>query len=114
MGKTFKIPGDQIRSIAPGHGSCIASDAITVGGRPVGFMYREQPSDGVDSGWRFMAGDESQDFMDEPRNLEIYEVNTIANYDPDIVLHLGSPTGSAFERSEAGVLVAVAFAPPED
>jgi hypothetical protein len=29
-------------------------------------------------------------------------VNTIANYDPDIIPHLEAPEGSAFERVDAG------------
>ncbi|MDN3273280.1 DUF2185 domain-containing protein [Frankia sp. RB7] len=51
-----------------------------------------------DSGWRFFSGEESQDFADDPNNFEIYDVNTIANYDPDIIPLLESPAFSAFER----------------
>ena len=107
MIKRFRIPGDQIRVVAPRRGSCVASDRITVGGERVGFMYREEPRDKIDSGWTFLAGTESQEYLDDPHNLEIYDVNTIANYDADIVPLLDSPVGSAFERSEAGRLVAV-------
>jgi hypothetical protein len=32
----------------------------------------------------------------------MYDVNTIANYDGDIVPLLDSPPGSAFERAEDG------------
>jgi hypothetical protein len=45
-----------------------------------------------------MSGKESQKYMDDPSNLEIYDVNTIANYDPEIVPFLSAPCGSAFER----------------
>jgi hypothetical protein len=47
-------------------------------------MYREAPDNPDDSGWRFFAGDESQEYLDNSRNLEIENVNTIANYDPEI------------------------------
>jgi hypothetical protein len=114
MGKDFKISADEIRAIAPDRGGCIASDRITVDGDPVGFMYREEPSNDIDSGWRFLAGHESQEYMDDPDHLGIYDVNTIANYDSDIVPLLDAPVGSAFERSEAGRFVAVSFQPPED
>ena len=45
---------------------CIATDRITVDGLPVGYMYREKPEEGdpferYDSGWRFTAGDESDE-----------------------------------------------------
>lgn len=104
--KTFKIPGPAIRSIVPGRGSCIASDRITVDGLRVGFMYREDPSDNIDSGWRFLSGEESQEYLDDPDHLAIYDVNTIANYDGEIVPLLDAPVGAAFERSAAGRLVA--------
>jgi hypothetical protein len=115
MAKNFKIPAAQIRDVATGHGGCIATDKITVEGQRVGFMYREEPQEEVDSGWRFMAGDESEEYMDDPDNHEVYDVNTIANYDPDIIPFLEAPTGSAFERSEGDTFVEVTdFAPSED
>jgi hypothetical protein len=61
-------------------------------------MYREQPKKNVDSGWRFFAGDESQEYADTPDNFAIYEVNTICNYDPAIIPHLSAAIGSAFGR----------------
>lgn len=96
--KAFKIPGDQIRRLIPNMGGCITSDRITVDGAPVGYMYREQPEFGIDSGWRFFAGDESQEYADRPDNFSIYDVNTICNYDPAIVPFLDAPCGSAFGR----------------
>jgi len=96
--KAFKIPGDQIRQLIPNMGGCYASGRITVDGAPVGYMYREQPDKDVDSGWRFFAGDESQEYADNPDNLAIYEVNTICNYDRAIIPFLDAPIGSAFGR----------------
>jgi len=54
-----------------------------------------------------MSGYESQEYMDEPTNHAIYDVNTIANYDPEIVPFLNAPIGSAFERNESGILVEI-------
>src|SRR5215831_11401221 len=72
MSKVFKIPAGEMREVAPGRGGCIASDRITVDGCRVGFMYREPSTDDVDSGWRILAGDESQQYMDDPDHLSIY------------------------------------------
>jgi len=107
MTKVFKIPADKIRQLAPDRGGCIASDRITVDGERVGYMYRDQPADDLDSGWRMLAGDESEDYMDEASNHAVYDLNTIANYDPDIIPLLDAPLGAQFERSEGGRLVAV-------
>ncbi|HEX3943931.1 MAG TPA: DUF2185 domain-containing protein [Rhizomicrobium sp.] len=102
MGKRFGLDAGEIRSLAPGHGSCIASDRITVDGKPVGYMYREKPNDTLDSGWRFFAGDESEEYTGRPANFELYDVNTIANYEPAIVVLLNAPVGSAYMRDGSG------------
>jgi len=96
--KPFRIRPDQIRPIATGYGGCIATDMITCGGRKVGFMYREETGRDLDSGWRFMSGFESDDYMNDTGNHAVYDVNTIANYDPDIIPFLDAPVGTAFER----------------
>ena len=62
-------------------GGCLATDRILVDGAPVGFMFREDPTDSVSSGWTFMAGDETQDYADDADHWAIYDVNTICNYD---------------------------------
>ena len=104
--KTYFLQPSAIRrDLAPGYGACYATDAITVEGKRVGFMYREAPdptSGAPDSGWRFLAGTESQEYLDDPANNAIYDVNTIANYDPDIIPLLGEPEGSEFERGTDG------------
>jgi hypothetical protein len=42
--KEFRIPGNKIVAVAPGRGSCIASDMILVDGHPVGYMRITSPS----------------------------------------------------------------------
>jgi hypothetical protein len=86
-------------------GSCIASDRIMVDGMGVGFMYREEPDNSIDSGWRFFSGDETQEYADSATNFALYDVNTVANYDPSIIGLLGAPIGSAFGRGDDGKLV---------
>ena len=105
--KNFAIPGDQLVSLAQGWGGCVASDRITVDGQPVGYCYREAPINDLDSGWRFLAGDESEAYMAESSNHSIYDINTITNYDPAVISILGSPIGSAFERGSPNELVPI-------
>ena len=102
--KRFKIAAEDLRSIAEGHGAAFASDMVVVEGHRVGFMYRERPDFLEDSGWRFMSGFESDEYVSNPANFGIYDINTIANYDPDIVPLLRQPIGSEFQRDpESGV-----------
>lgn len=102
MAKRFRLAAAEIRTLAEGYGSCLATDHITVDGLPVGFMYREAPDGPSDSGWRFFSGKESQDYVDNARNIELYDVNTIANYDPSIIPFLKSSIGIAYNRGENG------------
>ena len=105
MDKPYRLQRDQIRAIATNRGGCIASDRITVDGERVGYMYREAPHNDLDSGWRFLAGDETDAYMADASKHAVYDVNTIANYDPEIVPLLDAPKGSSFERDlESGQL----------
>ncbi len=86
-----------------GPDGCFATDRITVDGCMVGYMYREEPvKDQPDSGWRFLGGDEDENYMNDLTKMDIYSLNTIANYDVDIIEYLESPFGSAFYRDKNG------------
>ena len=67
----------------------------------VRFMYREKPDNDSDSGWRFFSGFESNDYVNDPQNIGIYDVSTIISIDSDIVPFLNSPEGSVFEREDS-------------
>ena len=107
--KKWAIRNEDMRDLIEWDGAagCIATDRILVDGCKVGYMYREEPdpeSDMPDSGWRFTAGDESDEYMDDPDNSGIYHLNTICNYDPEIIPLLNAEYGSAYIRDEDGKL----------
>lgn len=100
MHKIFKLKPEDIQQLIEPLGSCLASDKITVDGMPVGYMYRENPEEENDSGWRFLSGTETQNYIDDPNNSMVFEVNTMANYDASIIPYLKSKTGTELERVE--------------
>lgn len=102
--KRYLLTGSEIKRLINSNEGCIATDRITVDGCKVGFMYREEPyqNDNPDSGWRFMAGDEDDEYMSNPDNHSVYQVNTICNYDPEIIPFLKSEPGTAYIRDESG------------
>ena len=113
--KQFKIPSDKLKPLAEGRGGCFATDMITVEGLKVGYMYREKPDFEQDSGWRFFSGTESAEYLDDVAHTTVYDVNTIANYDPAIIPLLDSAVGSAFERRGLfKKFVAVPFEPDDE
>lgn len=105
--KTFKLTAAQIAPIALGRGGCLATDRILVDGCPVGYMYREDTRRPQDSGWRFLAGDEDDAYMQDPSLHGVYDVNTIVNYDPSILQFLDMAAGTCLERDEDGEFVLV-------
>ena len=111
--KKYRLLPEQIKPLAIGFGGCIATDMITVHGKKVGYMVREKTTRPDDSGWCFTSGEESQEYMDNPENHGIYDLNTIANCCPDIIEHLDAPPLSAFIRDkETGKLVIIEYEQP--
>ena len=103
--KKFALRAEDIRSILDWEGpeGCFASDRITVDGCRVGYMYREPPEEAfADSGWRFFEGNENKKYVQNPNKFGIYTLNTICNYDPDIIPLLNAPYGTAFVRCMDG------------
>lgn len=96
--KNFKLKAECIINLVPSIGGCFATDKITVDGMKIGYMYREEPDNDIDSGWRFFSGTEDQDYIDNPKNTMVYDVNTIANYDSSIIPYLNSPYGTELKR----------------
>lgn len=83
----------------PNGEGCLVSDMVTKEGYKVGYMYRENPDAGIpDSGWRFLAGNESDEYINNPDNCHIMAINTVCNYDPDIIPYINSKIGSALIR----------------
>lgn len=113
--REFKLSKEDIAQLIEPMGGCIATDMITVEGMRVGYMVREPPSRPDDSGWCFTAGVETQEYMDDVANHAIYEVNTIANYDPDIIPLLATPPRHAFVRNpNTGKFVEIPYEEPLD
>lgn len=96
--KKFKLKAEQIVKLIEPMGGCIATDKITVEGELVDYMIREEPNYDMDSGWQFFSGTEDQEYIDNPENSAIYDVNTIANYDKAIIPYIHLPVGTQLER----------------
>ncbi len=104
--RDYHVKAEDMKNLLPGWEGptgCIATNRITVEGCKVGYCYREKPDGDWDSGWRFTAGNESEEYMDDPNNAGIYKLNTICNDDPDIIPLLNTPAPCTFERDENGV-----------
>lgn len=79
-------------------GYALASKQLVENQMKVCFMYRESPDNSSDSGWRFLSGHEDDKYVQNPDNIGLYSIKTIAEIDPDIIPFLASPIGAVFTR----------------
>lgn len=78
--------------------TAFATKRVAEEGRKVRFMYREDPRGPGDSGWKFFSGDEPQEYVDDPRNVGEYPLESITNVDPSVAPLLDTPAPCSFER----------------
>jgi len=98
--KSFIIKEEDIKDLVANWGYSITSGKITSEGMKVGFMYREERMDKEDSGWRFLSGTETEEYLDDPDNSKAVAVNVVANYDSAIIPYLKNKIGTEWERVE--------------
>ena len=80
--------------------TCVVTEVITTGQKPVGFAYRDTPVSPTDSGWRFLSGTESEKYMDQPSHYVTCVLADFAREHPDVAPLLAHPVGAAFERDD--------------
>ncbi len=79
---------------------CYVSHRVLNDGIRVGYLYRESPDRDDDSGWRMMAGDESEDYINDSNNLSYVSLGAVLREDASIVGLLETPAPCAFVRGE--------------
>ena len=63
----------------------------------IGFCYRDYPETNIDSGWRFLYGDEDEEYLDNPVNNEAVYPEEMLSINPALDAVLGAPVNSEFE-----------------
>lgn len=75
------------------------STKITKEGWKVGYMERNEPYNEEDSGWSFFAGNESEEYTSDYRNIELIRVGNVwQQLDPDIFKYIDMPIGTKLIR----------------
>lgn len=91
---------------------CAVSRKIIDEGERVGYMRRHLNFTGNmisddDSGWVFMAGTESREFLANPYNIKKCRINTVCNIDSDILPFLNKPYDTTVYRKPDGMLTVI-------
>lgn len=63
----------------------------------IGYCYREEPETLIDSGWRFLYGDEDEEYLENPLYKEAVYPEDMLSINPALDLVLGAPVDSEFE-----------------
>lgn len=93
------LPETESDTIGKYRSRCFVTARVLYDGRPAACIYREEPGQEDDSGWRIMAGDEDQAYMDDEENIAYVSLGAVLNLD-DAFLHLlDAPVDSVFERN---------------
>lgn len=66
----------------------------------IGYCYREYSEIKIDSGWRFLYGDEDEDYLDNPDNTETKDITEILEWKVELKEIVDSKKGSEFEWDE--------------
>lgn len=77
---------------------CFVTQRILRDGAKVAYLYCEEPDNENDSGWRFTANDESDEYMDDPKNVAFVSVGLVLSKDDSFINLLDSPVGASFVR----------------
>lgn len=79
----------------------IVSKKVREGGWKISYGVREEPTRDTDSGWYFCVGDETDEYVNDPGNLELWTVNSALIYDSDLADHISAPYGTAIVRTKS-------------
>ncbi|MGX9695995.1 immunity protein Imm33 domain-containing protein [Janthinobacterium lividum] len=77
-------------------GLCFVTKKVLEDGAPVGYLYREEPDNDDDSGWRFTANDESDDYMNDSANVALVSLGAVLSVDDRFIALLDAPAGAAY------------------
>ena len=81
---------------------CFVTNNVLYDGRQVGFLYREEPDNEDDSGWRFTAGDETDEYMEDSNNSSYVSLGAVLKEDDSFVDLLEREPGVEFIRDNEG------------
>ena len=74
------------------------SKKILEEGWKVGYMRRDEPVNENDSGWSFLAGNESDEYYNDYKNIALVSVHEVYRLDPDIWNYIDNPVGTELIR----------------
>ena len=85
-------------------GGCIVTKSILDGTSKLKWLFRDEPANPADNGWRAIGDTDTQEYLDNPANSAAVDFNTLANIEPAVLAVLDLPVGAdlEFHHDETG------------
>jgi hypothetical protein len=87
------IPDPSAREFEQYLKRCFVTHRVLEDGQKPRYVYREAPDREDDSGWRYLAGDESDEYMDNAQNTFYIAVGKVLNLDRTLIEIFNEPEG---------------------
>lgn len=69
----------------------------------IGYMYRQEPeTDFADCGWRFLTGDETEEYVNQPGNIVMCSYSDICNLAPAVRAYFYADYGAQYVKTKEG------------
>ena len=75
-------------------GSCIVTKSILNGETKFRWLFREEPLDNIDTGWMAFGDSDNDEYVNDPKNLSVVDLNTLINIEPTILNVYEMPVGT--------------------
>ena len=75
-------------------GSCIVTKSLLNGESNFRWLFREEPLDNIDTGWMAFGDSDNDDYVNDPKNLTVVDLNTLINIEPTILNVYEMPVGT--------------------
>ena len=75
-------------------GSCIITKSLLNGETKLRWLFREEPLNNIDTGWIAFGDSDNNDYVNNPKNLTVVDLNTLANIEPTILNVYKMPIGT--------------------
>ena len=75
-------------------GSCIVTKSLLNGETNFRWLFREEPLDNIDTGWLAFGDSDNDEYVNDPKNLSVVDLNTLINIEPTILNVYEMPVGT--------------------
>ena len=75
-------------------GSCIVTKSILNGETKFRWLFREEPLNNIDTGWMAFGDSDNDEYVNDPKNLTVVDLNTLINIEPTILNVYEMPVGT--------------------